>query len=498
MTKLANKLIILSALVVITLASCNKIELLKSEDQGQDPAGANLANMTIWEWLSMDNFHANDSSKIGMYGKAIEHAGLKDLLNGTDKYTVIIPSNAAMVGLIATMGYSNLSDVPPIILKNILSSTITKNAVRSFDLGRGETKSYVTINADSLYLTRRVDVSDEYILIVNASPLLSVTGPIVRTQNLEFKNGVGHVVPTFTYYLPKTNAKDPINPANVQIITDTIPVTKDAYMNAGTSANVNYGNQNFVEVKTASINFTKRAIMQVPVRQPSFSGRIGSIELSVFFSAVDAGGGSVDFYEDANVDWVETSINWNNAPTPGNVSMSSIPLTSADLNKRFNGVVTPAYLRALTDNLTFLNIGLNSAQANRLRFQSKQTSNVSQRPYLLLKSAAVTLLTSPTNTGITLVKAEGIKSISSTELNMQGTTPNNIFYTLTTLPANGFVVVGGLPLTLGSMFSQEQVNRGLVKYLFAGTGTADSFKLEASDFQNGFYPTLLDVNVTFQ
>lgn len=498
MTKLANKLALFAFMAIIVFTGCKKMTLLTDDDQGEAPAGSYIRNMTIWQYLSDDNFHANDSSGIGAYGRAIEHAGLKDLLNSnTSKFTVIIPTKAAMNAMVASMGFSEVTQIPPIVLKNMLSSTIAETPVRSFDLSIGEIRSMVTINNDSLYLTRNANNTDEYVLVVNSSPLLAVTGPTVRAQNLEFTNGVAHVVPTFTYYQPKTQTKDPIDPNNVTVQTDTVEITKDAYMNAGTSAMVKYGHLTYLEAKTASINFTKRAITQFPVRQPGFSGRIGSVELSLYFSAVDADGGSIDFFEDENVDWDEYNITWNNAPAQGNVSMYSIPLNSAGLNKRYNGTVSSAYLNALQSGKTFINIGLNSYQRNRLRFQSRE-GNREQRPYLLLKSEAVTVLSNPTNSGFTVSRASGIKSLNSSILNMEGTAPKNIFYTVKQTPSAGYVVVGGMPLAVGSMFSQEQVNMGLVKYLVAGSGAADSFVLEASDFQNGFYPNLLTVNVTIQ
>ncbi|WP_304064420.1 DUF7594 domain-containing protein [Pedobacter glucosidilyticus] len=493
--------IFISVLIIVLIGtSCNKLQLLKDVDPNPIPAGIDLKNKTIWEFLAEDNFHENDLTEIGMYGKAIEHAGLKDLLNSDGNLTVIIPNNTAINNLITSaLGYSSLQDVPPAVMKNLLLSTIISQRVRSFDLQVSETKSFESLNNDSLYFTRTVATADAYRFTINSSPRLASPSSIVRTQNLEFKNGIAHVVTSFTNYIPSTSNKDA---GNATVKVDSIPVTKDSYVNGGSSTlrNTNYGSVTTMSVKNfpTDMSFTRRGITQFAVRRPSFTERIGSVEVYFFLNRID-GAGTILINEDQNIDWQENTINWNNAPIPGSVPLFSFPVNSESNFRWQTGIITSAYIDAINSNKTFINIGIFTPNTPLYYFATKEAP-ANRRPYMLIKSVAQTVLRDLLNTGLTVNANTGYKILTIQDLKLEGTTDKNIFYNIKTLPTNGILVINGIPAKEAgkSSFSQELMRKGGVKYLYTGTGNTDTFELEASDFQNGFYPDIINVNVSIQ
>jgi hypothetical protein len=485
-------------IALMSFSACKKFALLKSEDSESIIAGEDLKKQTIWEFLSQDNFHSSDLTKVGLYGKAIQHAGLKDLLNGEGNYTIIIPTETFLLNFIKGLGYQTIEETPPAILRDLLLNTITDTRVRSFDLNIAETKGFPTLSKDSIFFSRTATSASNYVLTINNSPSIISPSIAVRSQNLEFKNGVAHVSDNFTYYKPKLKASDVPDTSLVSIKSDTILVTKDSYMNNGstTNKNTNFGSLAYMYVKfgTSDANLTRRAICQFPIVRPSFSERIGAVKVGLYVNRID-GAGSIAIVEDENIDWNEKTINWNNAPVPGTATLSDIALpASGGTFKWYNGEITTAYLNALQASKPFINIGISTRSSPLFGITTREVAP-NRTPYIVLTSSPVSILTNPINTGITVSRSSGVSKISNKELQFQGTAPQNIFYTIASLPANGFLTINSLPVAIGTTFTQEQVNKGVVKYLFNGNGSTDSFTLEAKDFQGGFYSSILTVPV---
>ncbi|MCJ8209005.1 DNRLRE domain-containing protein [Mucilaginibacter sp. RS28] len=481
------------------MTACKKFSLLKDEELPSIPAGANLKNETIWQFLSDNDFHSNDLTKVGLYGKIVQLAGLQDLFNSAGDYTAIIPSDGAINTFLQSLGAQSINDVSPVVWKNLVLNNLIPKRVRSFDLPANQAQVYLTVSQDSLFLTRTPSSTNQYVLFVNQSSTVNSNSVIVRTQNLEFKNAIGHVIDGFTYYVPKTKGADPVNPGSVSYATDTIPITKDSYVNAGTTTlmNTNYGSLIYMIVMNTPTNmsFTRRALLQFPIRKPSFNNRIGSVKVAAFINRID-GAGTITVQEDQNVDWQENKVTWANAPVPGTIPLSSFPVTTANNFSWQYGTITSAYMDALAANRTFINIGLfTTSNTINYQFATKEAA-ANRRPYLLISSAANTVLKDLVNNGLVVDSKVGYKTISTDDLSLSGTADNNIFYTVKTLPANGSLVINNLPAKVGSAFSQELLKKGGVKYLYSGNGGADKLVLEASDFQNGYYNSLINLNIT--
>jgi Fasciclin domain/Cadherin-like len=499
------KIFICTVILSTSITSCEKFSLLKSEDVDHQSAGLNLRTKTIWQFLSDNNFQENQSTNIGLFGKAIQHAGLKDLLNDPKQnLTVIIPSNDVLQNFITGLGYAFVEDVPPIILRNILLNNMIEGRVRSFDLEIGVDKSYPSLSNDSLYLTRTTAVGNEYVLTINSSPNSNSVSASVRTQNLEFVNGVAHVVSSFTYYIAKTNTPDQVDPTKIPILNDTIYVTKDTYCQNGTAnRTLNYGSVQDVQTKLFgatgnAASFSKRTLAQYAVRRPNFNGRIGTVKLEMYFNTIQ-NAASMNFFEEQNVDWNESTVSWVTAPTFGSISIGSLSVTQAMRNTWANIDITSFYNAALTQGKTFVNIGGAVVPDLNTHFRSKEFSGGAFRSRLILSSPPVSIIRPVTNNPISVTVANPIKALSLNELKFEGTADKNISYTLTQAPQNGFLVLNGIPLVVNSSFTQEQVAKGVVKYLYNGTSpSTDALTLEARDFQGGIYNQLVNLTVNIR
>jgi len=491
----------------MVIGGCGKLQLLKDIDPEAISAGVDLKDKTIWEFVSSTSTIANDTLKsLSLYTRAIEKAGLKELLNSPGEYTVIVPRNAALQSFIESLGYNTLDEVPAAILKNIFLDNIARGSILSYELPEAQFEKYETLNQDSISFIRQPTSVDPYKVTINSATTFLSTAAVIRTQDLQCKNGIVHVVDIYTNYVPKTIAPDPSTPGEGGNLHDTILVTKDSYMSNGssTSKNTNYGSAVTLNVKKASADFTRRAITQFEVREPLFNDRIGSVKVGLYCNRVDGDGGVVSLYEDEHVDWLEDKVSWANCPVPGVVSIGDVllkPGSANSVNKWHLIDITSAYLNALNQNKGFINIGINTTDNDLYTFASREAKDSKNvvgglSPFIVITSPVPSILENPTNTGIVVDGATGNKKISTGELKFEGAKSNNIFFILKDVPQNGYLVVGGRPLQTGSRFSQEQLEKGAVRYLYAGTGNTDSFSLEGQDFQGGFYHDVLTVNVT--
>lgn len=508
---------IIILMVCLASISCNKFEILKDIDPELVEAGVNLRDKTIWDFISerSDSKAIDTLKSLNLYATAIERVGLRPLLESEGNYTVIAPRNEAMKTLALSLGYQNVDDVPAVLLKNIFLNNMISERVKSFDLDANKVKLYKTLNEDSISFARQPSSTNLYVFNLYNAPSLSTSTVSVRSQNLDCKNGVVHVVDEIKSYRPKF-----LQPEAAKLSGDTIYVTKDAYMNNGSTANKrnNFGDLQYMWIKkNNNADLSRRAIMQFPVRNSTkFTGNIAGVTLYMHTNRFDTppGGNSavLSIYEDQNVNFNEirtdpnntdSGINWLNAPTPGTVEISNINFVG---QLRTDTIVSASisnnYKAALAGNKTFINIGLNCTANALFQILTKETLDANLLPnkyraFLVLTPEQITVLVNPINTGLTVDLKNGYKKITTNELRFSGTDNRNITYTLTSKPTQGYVVVEGKSNI--TIFTQAQIEAGAVKYLYAGNSAGtDSFTVTAKDSEGNSFPNPQIVNITIQ
>lgn len=503
-----NIYIFISASIFLCgISSCDKFPLLKNEQEKHVPSGENLLNKTIWEYLSEDNFHEGRTSGIGLYGKAIQHARLNDLLNTQDaNFTVIIPRDEALLSFINQLGYQKITDMPPIVLRNLLLNTIIDTRIRSFDLGIDENRALVSLSEDSLYMQRTASSADEYILRINVSNTSNSPSTNVRSQNLDFKNGVAHIVNSVTHYITSTSLPDPADGSSTDYLTDTVYVSKDTYLRNGAGKAINYGGEVMLTSKLANetgvnIFYARKILLQMPIKTPAYAdNRIGSAKLEVYVNQIEVStrDSYMNFYECSNDNFNEMTVAWENAPLFG-----TAPMAASDFKGRMNSWqkidISPYYISYLEQGKQFINIGAYTTADNALSVRSKEFDNGKFKARIIMYSPAQSILTLANNHPIGVSKHKKIRVLTLEDLMFTGTDDKNISYTLTTLPERGFIVINGLPTTINSSFTQEQLRKGAVRYLLGDDATdIDNFNVEIRDYQGGIYATPINLQVVVQ
>lgn len=486
---------------IVTLNfGCKKFSVSKNESQPSIPAGVDNLNKTIAQFLSENNFHDSDLTAINYFAKAIQRVGLLSKLDSSINYTVIVPSDTAMVVFFRGLGYQNIDNVPTSILKNFLEGDIFAGKVNSFDLNIGDTKRYPSLNGDYIYMTRQTSTSDAYLLTINNNDSLS-TPPIgVRTQNIDLKNGVIHVVDAFTYYALKKATPDPVDTSKIQIISDTVAVTQDAYVTYGSNAKKNYNLVYLWAKKNSSPNSTRRTLLQFDITQPSFTGKIGFAKLFLYnYRADGSSAASLNIYKDASDNWDENTLTAKNEPTEGTSIVGSFSVNPNHLDMYVSADITAMYSAALSNNEPFINLGIETTANAIAGFYSKEYDSARFAPFIVITSPPKSVITSvKVNNPIKVNGQSGYKVLSLSDIVSTGTENKNIIYVVKQLPTNGYLVFYGIPLKLNATFTQADLANGAIKYLYNGTGNGDQAELQAKDFQGGYYPDLLNVNFQIQ
>ncbi|RZJ35521.1 MAG: fasciclin domain-containing protein [Flavobacterium sp.] len=125
-------------------------------------------------------------AEISTFASALDIAGLSDMLDGSDQYTVFAPTNAAFDNWMLQNGYSTLSSIPVATLKELLYNHMMQGSSETGEILNGYRKSLAhggasSTNYMSMYFTH--------------DPGIKVNGDaMVVTPDIEAQNGFLHVV----------------------------------------------------------------------------------------------------------------------------------------------------------------------------------------------------------------------------------------------------------------------------------------------------------------
>lgn len=486
---------------VLTIVSCGKLELLKNEDSDGVDAGANLKTQTIQQFLQAD--HSTDLTELDLFATAVKRAGLSDLLGKNEDHTVVFLTNPAVKQLLATIGYASVDAVPPVILKNLLGDLITKGKLKSTDLSPDETKKMETINGNYIYYSRTSNASDQYVLRINQNSTLGSTSALVRSQDLEFNNGVAQVTAQFTFYRLLDDKPDDADPSG-NVITQKITVTKDVYIRGGSgNSNANFNDAATMDLKAisnADATVGRIGVLQYPLVKPSFGDKIGAAKMYVYVyntGLTPTTTFSFSAHLGENKDWVENTITWNNAPVYNSVPMSTVPVPGATVGW-ISFDVTSAVSQLYANNGTFINVFLRHNVDNFIKVRPREFSAGLYSSYIMISSPPQTLLKLGQVSVLNVSAVEQIAPLTLANLKMDGTTDNNITYTVKQVPAAGFLVKYGIPLAANASFSQADIAKGAIKYLYGGTGTIDKIVFEARDHNGGYFESEINLDIAIK
>ena len=117
---------------------------------------------------------------------ALQKTNLSSVLNGTDKYTLMAPSNMAFRAFLMNNGFNTIDEVPENLLKQVLLNHVLKNELEYRDIETGYYKTVALSEASLVPLS---------IYINQVNMRVTLNGEARITQgNVRASNGIIHAV----------------------------------------------------------------------------------------------------------------------------------------------------------------------------------------------------------------------------------------------------------------------------------------------------------------
>jgi transforming growth factor-beta-induced protein len=133
---------------------------------------------------------AKATPNLSLFVQALEITGLTETFENPGNYTVFVPDNAAFTNLLTALGVSNLDQVDPALLADVLSYHVVGSEALSSDLSDGQMVTTlfgqdVTFNIDTT--TGEVTITDGNTNTTDAS---------VYAFDIDCTNGIIHRIDT--------------------------------------------------------------------------------------------------------------------------------------------------------------------------------------------------------------------------------------------------------------------------------------------------------------
>jgi hypothetical protein len=210
-------------------------------------------------------------------------------------------------------------------------------------------------------------------------------------------------------------------------------------------------------------------------------------------------GEDIDLYNVQDITWSESTITWNNMPSPDAEAFSSV--ASAPITYLEFGLFTWDCTDYITSKLaspgeiTIL-IDAELGTNDGVMFVSKENSTFSYPAMLVtIYSGGSSTLVMGTNTGLTVANG-GTVVLDTDQLSMDGAEPSDIVYTIESVPSDGWLVAGLDVLSDGDKFTQLDIDANNIVYINSGSGASnDSFTVSVTDKDGGTIAPF-DVNIT--
>lgn len=496
-----SKILVIS--LIIALQGCDKFKLLKDEDMEYVSAGANTQNITFAAFIRSNDYQQSDRySILKQYAKAVRKAGLEALLDDASKhFTIVAFTDVAMNAYISSLGYSGIDDVPSEVLRNfILNNIIGDGKYQVIDFPENIDKGFQSLAGDSVFFRRENTTGNPYVLMINSTNRFASAGVAVRSRDLPYKNAVAHVLNSYTYTaFPKVDP-DKI-PDDLPVQKDSVFVTKDVVLQfAATEAGYavqNPSTDDFQSKMASTINntATRRLYLQFPVRQPNFSERLGNVTLKTYCTKIANAGSvlsnTINIYKDAYTNWEESPLpTYARLPVRSDEIISSFEIATVNGAAKWYGTnISSAFKQSLTDNQTFINIGIWNYSSPNVYFGHIGFSAGKYKSYILFESSPLPLIKNVTVTPLTVNSSDFYKVITKENLSASGVSDKNVNYILLQAPQKGIILCNGKPLGKGGIFTQQQLAQGAVRYLcnLQAKNTSDEIKIEAKDYRGGYY-----------
>lgn len=440
------------------------------------PLGVNA-----WEYIQ-----ATDS--LSLFEEAIKLTNTQSLYESSSSKTFIAPSNQAFEEYLQDNSYIDLSEVPVPILRNTIKYHVVNATVSFDDPNISESNNplpYMSENGQTIFLSRTTG----YMGLINQGTNKQWE---IFTSNLKATNGIIHILPSIVYFSARsTSIEGPDD-----IIRDTIFPIADTYINGGSNSSRNYGNDVRMRLKnvTGSGTYDRKVFLMFNLKDLTKEGIIVDFKLEMAVRFTAAKGIDIDVYNVQDTLWTETGLTFNNATIPTTPPVSTITSSKVDtfefeMLDYFNGLDTNGRISLMIDQ--------EAGRDETDEFHSKENTGGFFAPMLIARYASGgTTLIIEKNTGFSVNSGEAYV-LNNNVLEVSGSIPADVSFTIQQAPLNGWLVRGASILQVGESFTQEDIDAMNVVYINNGNGTQDTIIVDGKD-KAGATLSAFNINIAVQ
>tara|TARA_R110002096_G_scaffold436064_1_gene666704 strand:- start:3314 stop:4759 length:1446 start_codon:yes stop_codon:yes gene_type:complete len=465
------------ACVASLFYSCEIQESFSYKDSNSNaPLGVNA-----WEFIQK-------TDSLSLFEEAIKLTNTQNLYESSSNRTFIAPSNKAFEDYLQDNSYTDLSEVPVPILRNTIKYHVV-NATVSFDdpsiSERNNPLPYMSENGQIIYLSR----TSGYTGLINEGTNKQWE---IFTSNLKATNGIIHILPSIVFFSARSTSVEGPD----EIVRDTIFPIADTYINGGSNSSRNYGNDVRMRLKNVTGNGTydRKVFLMYNLKDLTKEGIIVDfkLELAVRFTA--AKGIDIDVYKVQDTLWTEQGLTFDNATIPTTPSVSTITSSKVDkfefdMLDYFNGLDNNGRISLMIDQ--------EAGRDETDEFHSKENTGGFFAPMLIARYASGgTTLIIEKNTGFSVNSGEAYV-LNNDVLEVSGSIPADISFTIQQAPSNGWLVRGASILQVGESFTQEDIDAMNVVYINNGNGTQDTIIVDGKD-KAGATLSAFNINIAVQ
>ncbi len=465
------KMLFFSSALVILLTQCE----IQENFEYQHCTTTGELGVTAWEFIQ-------NQDDLSLLEEAITATGLESYYSGSTEYSFILPGNSAFTSYLSTNGYSSISEVPVPILKNVLLYHIVTGKVLFTDeefYSSTNPIAFSTLNGQIMYLSR----NSNYQGIINYGTNKSWT---ISTSNLEPTNGAIHILYNIVYYSAVTGSTDI---PDASYASDTIFATQDAYVRAATYADNNFGGADDLTLRVdneSSVN-DRKVFLKFDLSELSQSENVREAYLNI--GAYYAAGKvqSINLQNVQDNSWSESSITWNNMPSPDTeVFASTVSKAITNLSFDIFSWECTDYVSSKLESPGIVSIMINAELGTNdgIMFVSKENTTYSYPAMLVAVYSNGSSLEMGTNTGLSVTR-QGTVVLTTDKLSMEGAAAADVVYTLKSAPTDGWLIMGAKILTAGDKFGQLDIDAGNIVYINEGNASSDSFTVSVNDKDGG-------------
>lgn len=464
----------------------------------------------------MDYVNSGQDTTLTEYAAAVAYTGLDESFHSTSPTTVLVPNNAAFRSLKKNAGVRSLEEIDRNVLRQLLLYCVFPGKINTYEMPVDTLFKIETLSGDPILAQRTINGTDRYRLTFNPvqknDPEFGSQQFLPYQQDLILKDVSSHIVDFFPLYAIKCRDTDPA-PQREDGGSVRWDLSGDTHYYPGNTGAPKYNLENQVAYRTASGQSRTTLLQFDKFDLPFETSMIFKATLNVYVKTNNSSGPLVttlSCYDMTNLQDRRPIREINK----GNISLkfddyrrfadieniATGAWNSADVTEKIRSVFED-------ESTTDFFFGIRPATAQKHASGTIYIGWLNEdKPTVDNKASYITIVrymdseltVTPSSLecpagGMAILGKEHI--CATCEIETEFTyTDNNILYELSSQPEHGVLTKNNLPLGTGVTFTQEQLDKGLIKY-FNKDGKDDQIVFHVTDYTMAVVPEDKIVNV---